>query len=66
MTRTKPCARMTCTKPPLCCTCRLPCCAVTRGKGVSKRRSPASAGSSSKRILLTISVSFTLADGKRR
>jgi hypothetical protein len=37
-----------------------------RAKDASKRPSRASAGCSSKTTLLRISVSFTLADGKRR
>ena len=66
MKRTEPCERSTSMKQPHGCTCRPPCCACTHAKAVSRRRSPANAGCSSKKTLLRISVSFTLDDGKRR
>lgn len=66
MKRIEPCEPLTSTKPPRGCACRPRCCACMRAKAASKRRSRASAGCSSKKTLLRISVSFTLDDGKRR
>lgn len=66
MSRSKPCAHSTCPKPPCSCACPRRSCVVTPAKVASKPRSRASAGCSSKTTLLRISVSFTLAEGKRR
>lgn len=66
MKRTEPCERSISMERPRGCTCRPPCCVCTHAKAASKPRNRASAGCSSKRTLLRISVSFTLDDGKRR
>ena len=66
MKRAKSCSRVTCTKRRPSYTCRLPSCGCMRAKGVSKQPSQGSAGCSWRTTLLRISVSFTLADGKRR